>query len=728
MAKQKKLTKTVTQTVTPREDKPANVTTVVVQDITVAQLYRGNQDVQSWYEAVRAAESLMFPNRRPLYQTFLDASIDLHYDAMASKRIRALKTTPFIWQGLENDKIKENLSSPWWSEFMRLIQSRIFEGTTLAEFSDDQDGLIGDVNLVPRQNVKPERGIISLDGFSYDGIRYREGIYKNYILQIGKSNELGLLTKIAPYILLKRQNFSDFARFNEMFGMPLRVYEYDPLKPGARVEVEKSAKLYGSAAYVIIPKGFAGVEFKESTSKSGTTSYDTFHKILNDEITIGILGQTLTTGTAGGKQGGSQALGRVHQDVEEEINIEDRIFASYIINYEFKKNILIPRGYPMENIKGEFKQIDELPKETRANMWIALANAGVEIAEEDFHTEFGVPMPDGRPVVVIQKPFNPADPAQQAEGEDPNDPDNPNSKTNGNQKQIDKQQRGGAGGKKLSGAADTLSRVRQYYTSSHSSKSNRSFKLSYTKDLTGVINNLIEQIHAGKIQAGDVSPELYELVSAQLYSAVEEGYGSTLGTSVSDDAMLKALRENVYTFSGFKNYQFIRQANDLLLNAGGQVKAFAAFKKDMLALNQEINVEFLRTEYNHAIATSQMASKWQDFTADQKTLPFLQYVTVGDSRVRDSHQKLDGITKLVNDPFWDSRLPPLDWNCRCTVKQLPAGTISSLDGKNLPPLKPGFGINWGKERVVFDLKKNPITEVDPSDRDKADNNFGLKLP
>jgi len=403
---------------------PTSGKSIVINDITVSQLFRGNQDIQRWYNAIRTAENISHPIRRELLQTYADISIDLHLTAMVEKRVRAVKTAPFIWKDLENDVLKENLNSLWWNDMLELIQSWIFWGPTLLEFIFE-DGLITETVLIPRQNVRPELGIISIDGFSNDGISYRQGLYKNHIIELGKKNDLGLFANLAPYVLMKRQNLSDFSRYNEMFGMPLRVYEYDSSQPGARDTVTRQAKEYGTAAYIVIPKGMGNVSFPEANQTSSASAYDKLHSILNDEITIGVLGQLLTT--SNGKSSG-QALGQVHKAVEQEMNLADKLHAEYYINYKLRKDILIPNGYPMEKITGRFKELDELPKELRANMWVALANAGVEIAEEDFHEEFDIPMPNGRPIVAIKNQ------TQQTKGQDPNDLHNTNPNTNGNRK------------------------------------------------------------------------------------------------------------------------------------------------------------------------------------------------------------------------------------------------------------------------------------------------------
>ena len=674
-------------------------TSVVVNNIRVAQLQRGNQSVQTWFSNLKSAESTINPNRKQLYQTYLDVAVDLHVDSVMDKRIRAVKTTPFEWVGLENDVVIKNFKSPWFSELLSLIQSRIFYGTTLAEFQLGQDGLINDVLLVPRQNVKPEKGIISLDGNSDSGILYKEGQYLNYILQIGRDNDLGKLAKIAPYVLMKRVNLADFTRYNEMFGMPLRVYEYDPLKPGAREEVEKQAEEYGSAAYIVLPKGSATVEFHDSVKQSTAYAYDKLHQILNDEITIGVLGQLLTTG---GEGGGSYALGNIHKAVETGINLEDRLTAEYIINYPFKNNILIPHGYPINDFEGRFKTSEEINKEAKLKLWIELYKSGAPIAEEDFYKEFGIEPPGSRPVVAHSSNAVP-DPAST----DPKPEPPPEKK-----KQS-----------KLSAELATF-----YGHKCSHDKSPMRVTLGYKSELNAIIDSIIQKLKSGELKAGDVDPKLYNLTAEELWLGVQKGIGVKLeAASGTEYAMLKALRTNVYVFSGFKTFQFLKQASELLVDADGKVKAFSTFRDEVLALNSQYNIEYLRTEYNYAIASSRMAGKWQQFEANKGTLPLLQYETVGDARVRAAHAALDGIIKPVGDDFWNQYLPPNSWNCRCTVRQLAEGTVSETKPENLPQLTEMFKTNTGKSQVIFP-PSHPYYNVDAGDQKNADNNFGLPLP
>lgn len=61
------------------------------------------------------------------------------------------------------------------------------------------------------------------------------------------------------------------------------------------------------------------------------------------------------------------------------------------------------------------------------------------------------------------------------------------------------------------------------------------------------------------------------------------------------------------------------------------------------------------------------AGRWEaeQDPAVQEILWGYKYVTVGDSRVRESHVELEGTTLPKDDPFWDTNRPPNGWACRC---------------------------------------------------------------
>src|SRR5690554_3391560 len=117
---------------------------IVIQQVNIGQVYRGNQSIQTWINALKAAESAINPNRRTLLNTYHDVAIDGQLTSLVEKRILALQTIPFEWNGLKDEKIIDNFASPWFFDLLRLIGLSIFEGYTLAETLTGDDGLISD--------------------------------------------------------------------------------------------------------------------------------------------------------------------------------------------------------------------------------------------------------------------------------------------------------------------------------------------------------------------------------------------------------------------------------------------------------------------------------------------------------------------------------------------------------------------------------------------------------
>jgi SPP1 gp7 family putative phage head morphogenesis protein len=78
--------------------------------------------------------------------------------------------------------------------------------------------------------------------------------------------------------------------------------------------------------------------------------------------------------------------------------------------------------------------------------------------------------------------------------------------------------------------------------------------------------------------------------------------------------------------------------------------------------------------------------------ANKDRVPYLRYSAVLDAATRPSHRELDGITRPVDDAFWDVHIPPLGFNCRCDV--LPITKAAANQGGTRK--EPGDSLPEGK--------------------------------
>ncbi len=671
---------------------------MIIQNIQVGQLNRGHKSIDTWNSALRSAENVFQPRRKQLYDHMLDIDTDLTLLAAMQKRERGVTNVPLEWMGLTNENYMENFEAPWFNDYKKLIHSWTYYGHTLPEFKLEE-GMFSEVNLVPRQNVDPELEIISKYMYGQEGYKYKELPYSNYILPIGKPTDLGLFSRIIPYVLLKRLNFGHFSQFNEMFGFPLRIYEYDPRDENSRIQIEAQAKSQGAAAYVVLPKG-TGMRIQELNTQGSSQTFTGLHKILNDEITIVILGNTLTSSNDGV---GSNALGKVHEGAEHDVNLSDRLMIEYVMNWDFKY-FAMRHGYPLKGAKCRFIDMDELPKEKKAEILIKLSEQGYYVDPKYIYSELGIEV--GEKKVVLPPVFNP-DPVEPA---DPNTPPEAKSKP---------------------GLMTMLKLHNSYkHTCPNNPQMKANVKLSFEDDLQKIIEGIIAKVHAGTYVSGMVDEEYYKLMGEELWKGVEDAMGVSLANINNADPVRKILqqfRDNVFVFSGFKNYQFLRIASDLLIDENGNRKPFNKFRDDVLAINENYNVNYLRTEYQHAQATAQMADKEYRFRQDAGNVPNAKFITAGDERVRASHAKLDNLVMPLNDPRWRSFTPPLDWGCRCNKIATNDAVSSPADYQNLPEIPEMFNYSPLDDGIIFP-KNHPYYEVAEKDRAAANNNFGLLLP
>lgn len=192
-------------------------------------------------------------------------------------------------------------------------------------------------------------------------------------------------------------------------------------------------------------------------------------------------------------------------------------------------------------------------------------------------------------------------------------------------------------------------------------------KLSKEDDfLSGLIESYIRQLFDDRSVSAENRQQLWEHYYNTLSKGVDVGYNPK--PEMYDPALSHSLKYNIAEFSAFKETSFRKQL-EAALTSNGKVTPWSEFKKKADELNVAYNRRWLKTEYDHTVATANMAQQWQDFEADADLYPNLRYNAVGDARTREQHKAWDGLILPLNHSFWKTHLPPNDWGCRCNVEQ-----------------------------------------------------------
>lgn len=379
--KKKKYNKIAVQGNIGRQPDTAGAKTIIV-----TQPHRGNIDIGDYLKAVKAAENVDFPSWAKLYDIYDDILTDGHLSAVIQKRKSSILNTQieFKRNGKVDEAIGEQLRSPWFQNFLSDLADTIQWGTSTFQFFRNGEWIGYD--LIPRKHVNPVKRIIlkrqtDITGDSFD--EYAD------LVTVGTPRDLGILAKAALYVIYKRNATADWAQFIELYGHPLKEGIYDGWDEEARTKMTDDLYNMGGSAVILHPKG-TEIKIHDAGSKSASSDlYKSFVQYCNDELSKLELGNTLTT-EAGDT--GTQALGTVHQKVEDKIEKADRQMFLSVLNYELT-DVFTNLG--MNTAGGEFSFVVPQDKDLSARIIIdmQLKNSGLPMSDDYFYETYGIEKP-----------------------------------------------------------------------------------------------------------------------------------------------------------------------------------------------------------------------------------------------------------------------------------------------------------------------------------------------
>lgn len=175
-------------------------------------------------------------------------------------------------------------------------------------------------------------------------------------------------------------------------------------------------------------------------------------------------------------------------------------------------------------------------------------------------------------------------------------------------------------------------------------------------------------------------PEASGLIK-ETYHVFQNAIDTAIADNDVPEAMARKLDHDAFMFSGFKVHHELSEVGlSLRDKETGKVKAYETFANDVRKIHKDYNETYLRSEYQFAVTSSQMAAKWADVEQGKGRYD-LQYRTAGDDRVREDHAAMNGITLPSDDPFWREYYPPNGWRCRCTAVEVNKGKYPVSDSK-----------------------------------------------
>jgi SPP1 gp7 family putative phage head morphogenesis protein len=752
------------------------------------QVHRHRQDVGKWRAALDRAEGVYFPDRTALLNIYADLVLDNHLSSVLETRLINVLSKPFKLQnaaGDENIELTKLLKKPWFRKFCTYALESIFYGHSLIEFPVPVAGHFPGCELVPRQYVSPELGIVRSMPGQITGTEFRDNPdFSPWLIEVGELTNLGLLNKAAPMALYKKNVVSAWADFTEIFGMPYRAVKTEA--EGDELQrIEEIIADMGQASYGVFPEDVK-IDFI-SPATGNVALYDTFVERANSELSKLVLGQTMTTDS-----GSSRSQGEVHERVAASYTRADAEFLASLINEQLLP-FMVQHGYKVAGLEFVYDESEQLPKLDQFKIAEGLLKAGLKVKRTWLESTFGVELEDeptaaaeavagavpGAEVKVpqilgyhIENGVASRNEARAPLGL-PAEDDSKDKARAELKAQLAIVGAATAAGVPLEAALLLASLKIELPPAAESAADepgpdepggapgagggapgkpkgspaapvgpNSAADLQALYGSTSCCTTL-HQATAAAAPVGDEAElaSLWDrlvnviyagggeelLLDLPLFEYIEQALQGAVNIAwnATDPGLKKALYKNVQRFSGFKSHKVCRQLTRALVDADGKILDFAAFKAEADKINTLYNVAYLKTEYEQAVAAAQMASKWADF----EPTGLLQYRTVGDDLVRPEHRKFDGVTLPASHSFWATHYPPNDWNCRCdTVEmvddELPHTPAEQLAG--LPDVPALFAHNVGASGEIFG-KEHPYFEVPAATAKAIDKQLKLNL-
>jgi SPP1 gp7 family putative phage head morphogenesis protein len=628
------------------------------------------QSIKTWKDALTLAQLPDAPNRLPLLQVYDSILIDSHLQSILESRILRILGSKFKLinkAGTENKELNNLFKKKWFMQFLTHAMWSRFLGTGVVELWDlDELGELTFCGLIPRENTLPKKGLIVKEVGDEKGYPYKEGPLENYYIQIGEDDDLGILAKAAPDALTKKFAKAAWAEYVEKYGIPPRVVTTDSHNDKRIQELADMLQSMVSNHWVVL-QGNEKLEMMPTSSVDAHSTFDNLIKRMNSEMSKRILGQDGTTDSSDTK--GTYGSLKVLQNVADDRHDSDKAFMDYLINDEllWRLELISPAYSALREHRFEWDDSKELTPEELVKLVTQITGAGYIVDPKYIEEKTSLPI-----IGRIDQTQPPTDSGEK---------------------------------KKPKLSAEFHQEIRAMYpvinSTSFTAEGN-----GFEKDILSWAREIYYNEDAPRINWG-----ITNKIAESLLPAIDPKKKSPQASGGNEDGFYANLQSNIFVFSAAKTFTQYADISALIVDEKGVVRPFGEFKELVLQLHEKYNVHYLKTEYNQALRTAQMAGKWANYDR-LKDLYDLRFDTAGDDKVRKDHEKLDGITRPVDDKFWDKYYPPLDWGCRCQARQVAKGTPLTPEEKlkGIPKVPKAFQFNAGKQQLIF-VSDHPYIKV-----------------
>ena len=535
------------------------------------------------------------------------------------------------------------------------------------------------VKNIGRKLAEREKVITTMPG----GLTGYDYTHDEFILEFGKDSDLGIMFRVAQYVIYKRGNFGDWAQYAEIFGMPFVLGKYNSTDTNARDQLFGALSEIGGKPVAAVPKE-TDVEIVWNSGSGSTDLYKVLKDACNEEIMIGVLGETMTT-----VSGSSRSQSETHLDTLDEKGKTLCRFVQRQLNSKFLP-LLVKRGYPVAGGKFVFPAA----KEDLTVDNISTLSKLIKIPVKWIHDKYAIPMPEGDEEVAGEqaapqpREISPSTKGEGAGGEvkEPPTPDpkKPNAKSetrNAKQQNLSDTDR------------NLMERVFDFFVNARTSWSramnlsdkstNNTERVASTGiDIDKLIERAIREVYGDRFDKPEDKPLVNKSLFESNFKPLEIAINRELN-DVDDSEFIRQFRTNTAVFSAFKAHQHTQKIVDLLIDEDGKLKPFYKFKKEALQISKKWKTNWLQTEYQMAVRQARLAANLKKWEKNLDLYPNLEYIETTASEPDQAHLKYARPVATVlpfHHEWWKTHMPPSRWGCQCSVRPTRKAVTAVPDG------------------------------------------------
>lgn len=402
--------------------KPKSDNDSIIKQIIARQLVRVRQDIKEWRNALEDAERDINPDRTELMRVYKDVVLDNHLSSLIETRKNKILSSKF-WvedaEGNKNDDLTKLLEKQWFFKFMGFAMDEEFYGHALIEFGPIVNDAFTWVKKIREEFVVPEKKLVKKEiGLNAenpddhtDNIPYLQPPWSNWSIALGDEFNLGLLMKLSPHALWKKNVLGAWSERAELFGQPIRIGKTNIRDQVRRDNMDEMMINMGGSAW-------ATFDLKDEIQMIESSTTDA-HKIYNEliERTNSEMSKLILGGTATVDEKSFVGSAEVQERNSDKYTAKDKRKMKFFVEDHLFPLMKLHGIIPDQEIFFAWDMEEKLTKLNKLEVITQLAKSGYKTEREDVEEEFHLKLQEPEELPA----FNP-NPSEQQEKKDGKSP------------------------------------------------------------------------------------------------------------------------------------------------------------------------------------------------------------------------------------------------------------------------------------------------------------------